>query len=301
MNLKLVMLNEHDDSPRDVKVVTAFKPIYFNPTTRENRPVIDNFVIEGRDWKARLTFGYAPQSDSEYEELGLSPVPAYHPYNVSLAKQGLDILIYDRVIQFHKLHELGIVPSQHNRFNGVRGELNMEYGFSTAITKNSFIADENFIEMIDKVKDILVGNKPGPRNRKNDYLNFRSSPDQLPENLLRDRLATWFRTSIIAKRETVDTEYVIEGIEGYIDVLADNEAWELKLEQAKALDVYQLFMYMDVGEIDRGNLVAKGFSTGAQVAVRRIEEKHGKKINLITYDELPITAPPSQQELASYF
>ena len=177
----------------------------------------------------------------------------------------------------------------------------MEYGFSTAITKNSFIADENFIEMIDKVKDILVGNKPGPRNRKNDYLNFRSSPDQLPENLLRDRLATWFRTSIIAKRETVDTEYVIEGIEGYIDVLADNEAWELKLEQAKALDVYQLFMYMDVGEIDRGNLVAKGFSTGAQVAVRRIEEKHGKKINLITYDELPITDPPSQQELASYF
>jgi len=301
MNLKIFMFDEGHDEPRDVKTITAYSPIYFHPATRDNRPVIDNFVLEGRDWRARLTFGYAPQSDSDYEALGLESVPAYHPYNVSLAKQGLDVLIHDRVIQFHKLHELGIVPSQHNRFNGVRGELNLEYGFATAITKNSFIADENFVEMIDRVKDVLNGNALGPGRRRKDYLGFRSTPDQLPESLLRDRLAHWFRTSTVAHKETVDTEYVVEGIEGYVDVLADNEAWELKLEQAKALDVYQLFMYMDVGELNRGHLVASGFSTGAQVAARRIAEKHNKEIRLVGYEELPITGPPTGDELAAYF
>jgi hypothetical protein len=103
------------------------------------------------------------------------------------------------------------------------------------------------------------------------------------------------------QRTDVKTEFVIQGIEGYIDILADAEAWELKTDQADARDVYQLFMYMDVGNFEKGFLVAKGFTTGAQTAADHVLSKHGKTIRLSKVDQFPIGHQPTDTEREEYY
>ncbi len=50
--------------------VVEVKPIYFHPSTRNNKPVLENKKISGTGWRAELTFGYAP-TDNELKELGI--------------------------------------------------------------------------------------------------------------------------------------------------------------------------------------------------------------------------------------
>jgi hypothetical protein len=280
--------------------VEEIKPIYFHPSTRTNRPVVTKYLLTGNGWKAELTFGYAPE-DEEYTELGITPLSKFQPYHISLNKQGLDVIRYDRVILFHQLSEIGIISARHPDFNNIRGEIDLLEGFSTAITKNSIIEDEHLRECIEEVKNILTGKKPGPGDKTKNYLRAKTYPEQIPEDLLRDRLATWLSNNPLNKKSNVKTEYVVEGIEGYIDIFADNEAWELKPDQASASDVYQLFMYMDVGEIDKGFLVAKAFTTGAKVAAEHITEKHKNVVILTTLDQFPINHPPSESEREEYY
>ena len=281
--------------------VEEVKPMYFHPSTRTNKPVIGGYMISDEGWKAKVTFGYAPQEKQEYEDLGIDPPPRHHPYNVSLGKQGLDIIRHGRVILFHQLHEIGIISARHPDFNTIRGEIDLLEGFSTAITKNSIIADEHFRQCIDEVRKILTGEKPIRAGKKQNYLRGKKYPEQIPEKLLRDRLAAWLRANPVQKRDDVKTEYGVEGIEGNIDILADNEAWEIKQDQARALDVYQLFMYMDIDDIDKGFLVAKDFTTGAQVAVEHIAKAHKKEITLAALDKFAITQPASTKEREDYY
>jgi hypothetical protein len=280
--------------------VSANKPVYFHPNTRVNSPVIHNHRLRGSGWEALLTFGYAPR-EAEYEELELESPSKFDPYNVSLNKQGLDVILHDRVILFHQLSELGVVNQRHPDFNHIRGEIDLIRGFHTAITKNAIIEDRNFRECVEQVRLVLQGEKPGPSGNPKTYLRIKTYPDQIPEPLLRDRLATWLQNNPLSRRDTVETEYVVEGVEGYIDILADGEAWELKTNQARALDVYQLFMYMDIGDIDIGYLVAPSFTTGAAVAARRIQTKHDKKIGLVTLDKFPINQSPDAIEREEYY
>ena len=232
--------------------IAEIKPIYFHPSTRKNKPVLENKKISGSGWKAELTFGYAP-TDNELKELGIAQLPHYHPYHVSLSRQGLDIILYDRVVLFHQLSELEIINIRHNDYNLVRGEINLLEGFTTAITKNSIIMDEHFIDCISKVKEILVG-KDGDQEKG--YLRLKRYPAEIPERLLRDRLTLWLQNNPLNKKKDVKTEYTIEGLAGCIDVLADGEAWEIKRDQADGMDIYQLFAYMDMGNIDKGYLLA---------------------------------------------
>ncbi len=281
--------------------VEEVKPIYFHPSTRSNRPVIFKHPLQGEGWRAELTFGYAPQSDAEYEELGVASPSKFHPYYVSFSKQGLDIIRHDRVILFTQLSEVGIIDSRHPDYNNIRGEIDLLEGFATAITKNSIIEDDHFNKCIEKVRKILRGEEPGPRGETKNYLKSKTYPEELPEDLLRDRLATWLQNNPLNKKAAVDTEFVVQGIEGYIDILADSEAWEIKTIQANAADVYQLFMYMDVGNIEKGYLIAKDFTTGARVAIRHISEKHKKEIVLATLDQFPINQTPSEEERSDYY
>jgi hypothetical protein len=280
--------------------VKEAKPYYFHPYTRTNKPVILKHPLSGDGWKAELTFGYAPQ-ESEYAEMGIDPPTKFDPYYVSLNRQGLDVILHNRVILFHQLNELGFVPIRHSDYNSVRGEIDLIEGFSTAITKNSIIYDNNFRDCIDEIASILKGEKAGPDGQKKNYLLLKTYPDQIPEKLLRDRLAAWLQSNPLNQRSDVKTEFVVQGIEGYIDILADGEAWELKTDQANALDVYQLFMYMDVGKFDKGYLVAKGFTTGAETAADYINEKHGKVIKLSKIDQFPIGHQPSGTEREEYY
>lgn len=280
--------------------IKEVKPYYFHPYTRTNRPVILKHPISGNGWKAELTFGYAPQ-ESEYMEMGVEAPNKFDPYHVSLSRQGLDIMLHDRVILFHQLSELGFVPIRHSDYNSVRGEIDLIEGFSTAITKNSMIYDNNFRDCIDEIASILKGDKAGPDGQKKNYLSLKTYPDQIPEKLLRDRLAAWLESNPLNQRTDVKTEYAIQGIEGFIDILADDEAWELKTDQADARDVYQLFMYMDVGEFIKGFLVAKSFTTGAKVAADHVKSKHGKEITLTTIEKFPIGHQPSTAEREEYY
>lgn len=299
LNLELVNIDNGETIYRwDVKEV---KPIYFHPGTRENRPVIHRFPLEGHGWKAELTFGYAPSEQAEYEEMGVDVPNKFHPYRVSIATQGLDVILHDRVIRFHQLSELGIVNQRHNDYNLIRGEIVLFHGFHTAITKNSMIESEEFRMCIAHIREILHGERPGPAGRQENYLQRKSYPDEIPEALLRDRLIEWLKNNPLQPRSEVQPEYVIEGIEGFIDILADGEAWELKRDQASAYDVYQLFMYMDIAGINKGFLLAKSFSPGAQVAAKFIRENHKKTLSLTTLDQFPICQHPNAQEREDYY
>jgi hypothetical protein len=282
----------------DVKEV---KPVYFHPNTRENRPVILKFNLQGSGWKAELTFGYAPKEHSEYDELGLDIPNKFHPYRVSITTQGIDIILHDRVILFHQLSELGIVNQRHADYNLVRGELSLISGFATAITKNAVIHDEHFRECVTIVREVLSGEKPGPAGRRDNYLQHKTYPDEIPEALLRDRLIEWLTNNPMQQKVHVAKEYVVEGVEGFIDILADNEAYELKRDQANALDVYQLFMYMDIGDFEKGYLIAKAFAPGAKIAADTIKVKHNKSIVLAERSKFPINHQPTTQEREDYY
>jgi len=203
------------------------KPVYFHPNTRQNKPVVEKKHFKGNGWKADLTFGYAP-TDKEYVELGLEKPTKFEPYHVSFKNQGLDIILHDRVIDFHMLSEIGLIQARHPDFNPIRGEIDLKSGFSTAITKNAIIHDEHFKECLDQIREFLDGNG---------YLKRKTYPGDLPENLLRDRLAEWLKTNKLSPRRDVKTEFAVQGLGGSIDILADREAWEIKKDEADGLDV----------------------------------------------------------------
>lgn len=301
LSLRIQIISSENNSILYNKDVIEVKPHYFHPGTRENRPVINTFPLEGNGWKAELTFGYAPKDAAEYEELGLETPNKFHPYRASIATQGLDIILHDRVILFHQLSELQIINQRHSDYNSVRGEIVLMTGFTTAITKNSIMHDANFNALICRIKEILHGDQPGPQGKKTNYLQHKSYPDEIPEVLLRDRLIDWLKTNPMSPKQTVSKEYSLEGIEGFVDIVADNEAWELKKDQANALDVYQLFMYLDIGRLQKGFLLAKSFSPGAKVAAEAIKQNHGRDIQLVERSQFPINQPPTTHERENYY
>jgi len=266
------------------------KPIYFHPNTRTNAPVVDHIVFQDAGWEAELVFGYTPEGH-EWSELGFSEPNKFHPYAVSLSRQGLDVLLNDRVILFHQLAELGFVGTRHNNYNNIRGEIILKKGFTTAITKNSIIATGHWRQCLKDIGEYLNEKK---------LIKSKTYPDALPEAALRDRLANWLRTNDLARRQDVKKEYAIEGLGGKIDVLADGEAWELKREDAYGLDVYQLFGYMDMGDIKKGYLLAKSFRDSAVAAKDHINSKHEVEIVLTPLEHYPINQPLSESEISQY-
>lgn len=291
MKLIIEIKNIDNDSIENKWEIKEVNPVYFHSNYRRNEPMINKKELRGRNWKAKITFGYAP-NEKQYDELAIEAPKNYMPYKVSINKQGLDIINNDRVIKFHQLSEIGLVSTRHNKFNYVRGEIDLINGFTTAITKNNVIIDNNFNELIEKIKELL--NSKG-------YLEKKNYPDEIPESLLRDRLKNFFQNSKMFKKNNVQTEYPIEGLGGFIDILADGEPWELKINEADGLDVYQLFAYMDMGNFEKGYLVAKSFRTGAESAATFINKNHNKVIELIQRDEFPINNPPTEEELQKYY
>ena len=302
MELVIRIFNTDTNSIQNEWYVTEEKPIYFSPSTRRNEPVFSNFELKGASWKARLTFGYAPSSDDDYQELGIEKPTKFTPYHVSIKNQGFDVIFHDRVILFHQLSELGIIEARHNHFNLIRGEIELISGFQTAITKNLMIHDEAFADLISQVRKILNGEQPGPNKQTKDYLKRISHTDEIPERLLRDRLADWLKTNpAIGPKKEVTIEYSVDGIEGFIDILADGEAWELKTGSISALEVYQLFMYMDVKGINKGYIVGKEITSGGNVAIEYIAKNHNKTICFSKITAYPIYQAPSRNEIDEYY
>ena len=270
--------------------VKEVKPIYFHPNTRSNAPVVDHQTFKGAGWEASLVFGYSPEA-YEWDELGLQQPTRFEPYAVTLSRQGLDIILNDRVIIFHQLPELGLVGTRHNNYNNIRGEIVLKAGFTTAITKNSIIATEHWTQCLSEIKEFLD---------EKGYIKSKTYPNALPEAALRDRLANWLKTNDLARRTDVKKEYPVEGLGGKIDVLADGEAWEIKRDDAYGLDVYQLFAYLDMTDFKKGYLLAKGFRDSAYAARDHINSKHDVDIVLTELEGYPINHPLTEREIAEY-
>lgn len=296
MTITIKMVDIDNKKTTLLPEVEEIRPVYFHPRSRTNQPtIIRKKFSSNSKWLATLTMGYAP-SDYEYDELGLEKPKQYEPYHVSLTNQGIDIIRNDRVILFHQLSQIGLVPARHNRFNYIRGELDLERGFTTAITKNFIVQDENYQELLEKIRE-------DPDVKK--MLQGKTFPEELPEKVLRDRLANHLKGRAIDPKKDVSTEYAIQGLGGFIDVMADGEPYEVKATQADGLDVYQLFAYMDMGErpelpMKVGYLLAPSFTTGSTQAANFIEKKHGKRIVLAPLEDFPINQPMSEEEIKKY-
>ena len=271
-------------------IVKEVKPTYFHPNTRRNAPVVDHHTFKGAGWEADLVFGYSPEA-YEWDELGLQQPTKFEPYAVTLSRQGLDIILNDRVIMFHQLPEIGLVGTRHNNYNNIRGEILLKSGFTTAITKNSIIATEHWTQCLSEIKEFF---------EEKGYIRSKTYPDALPEAALRDRLANWLKTNDLARRTDVKKEYPVEGLGGKIDVLADGEAWEIKRDDAYGLDVYQLFAYLDMTDFKEGYLLAKGFKESAYAARDHINNNHEVKIVLTNLEGYPINHPLTEKEIATY-
>ena len=197
------------DIDDDGKLINSFpveevKPIYFHPNSRTNSPVVDHHTFKEAGWEAELTFGYSPEAQ-EWGEIGLDQPSEFHPYAVTLSRQGLDVLLNDRVIMFHQLPEIGIVGVRHNNYNTIRGEINLISGFTTAITKNAIIHSEHWDQCMSQIKEYLD---------TRGLVRSKSYPDALPESALRDRLVNWLKTNELAPRAVVHPEYPVEGLGG---------------------------------------------------------------------------------------
>jgi len=288
ISFKWVNLDQIESNSFQVKPI---KPIYFHPYRRENRPVVFRKEFVGNDWVAKLTFGYAPESEEEYKELGFLAPKNYEPYYVAMKNQGLDILKNRRIVQFHQLADIRLVNTTHPNWNRIRGEIELIDGFSTAITKNKIVEDSNFIQLMAEIKAFL--------DVKN-LIKRKTYPEEIPEAALRDRLKKHLEESEFHKYKQVTKEYSVQGLNGFIDLFAEGDAWEIKVGQASGLDVYQLFAYMDMGKLTKGFLVADSFASGAEVATKFINKNHKKEIKLIKREQFPINQPLSDEETKKY-
>ena len=294
ITIQMLDIDDFDADGKEAQIhewkVREVKPVYFHPNTRRNAPVVDHQSFKGPGWEAALVFGYSPEG-YEWNDLGLEQPTKFDPYAVTLSRQGLDIILNDRVIMFHQLPELGLVGTRHNNYNNIRGEVVLKSGFTTAITKNSIIATDHWTQCLGEIKAFLD---------EKGYIKSKTYPDALPEAALRDRLANWFKTSDVVRRTDVKKEYSVEGLGGKIDVLADGEAWEIKRDEAYGLDVYQLFAYLDMTDFKKGFLLAKGFKDSAYAARDHINSKHDVEIVLTMLEECPINHPLTEKEIAEY-
>lgn len=272
--------------------IKPIKPVYLHPNTAANEPVLENILLKDQGWEAKLTFGYAPKEE-QYSSMGLDKPKNYNPYYVSLSKQGLDIIKEDRVIKFHQLSEISLVNQQHNKYNYIRGEIDLIKGFSTSIQKNEIVPDSNYLNLLFRIREILS-------DGEKKYLDRKTFPGELPEKLLRDRLVKHFKERRIQPKKDVYPEFSVQGLGGYIDVYADGEVYELKTQDATALDAYQLFAYMDMGNVDNGFLLAPDKKPGCQPAIDHINKSHNKNITFVPLDEFPITHSPTEEEIEKY-
>ncbi len=293
--LQLTIEVKNLDRPGTNKIwpIRPFKPVYFHPITKQYGPVIYKHPFNGRRWKAELTFGYAPANPSEYKELDLQPPKQYEPYRASLSKQGFDILRNDRVISFHQLSEIGLTASRQSRYNLINGEIDLLKGFTTTLSKNDIVRDFNFMELITQLKGFIQEKK----------LFDKKTCHDLPKSLLIDRLVQHLKTRNRRPIKDIRSPCPVNSL-GDLDILADGEAWQIKTQLAGALQVYELFAFMDMGAIEKGWLVAPDFESNANEAVQFIKSHHQKDIHLLKLvkkSKLPISQAPSLEEFKKHF
>ncbi len=281
----------HGDSGNDKTWnVNAISPVYFNAQKRCNEPLIYKKELKGRSgWRALLTFGYAP-TPQQYLDMEMQPPKNYEPYHVTKNNQGLDILSHERVILFHQLYDLGIVSSHSDKYNRIRGEIELIYGFTSTITKNDFIRDENFRDLCNRIKAEL---------EKKHYLDIITARTELPVTLLAHRLAAHFKAQKTYKSTRANIACPTGGT---VDLLTNGEAiWKIVPSSATASDIYLLLGQLDALDISHGIILAKAFDEKATSVASFVATRYEKNIELLLLADYPINEAPSDYEFQRFF
>ncbi len=293
LQLAIEIKNLDDPEKNRIWQIRSLEPVYFHPITNQREPVIYKHQFNGSRWKAELTFGYSPANPSEYEKLGIEQPKQYEPYRATLSKQGFDLLKNDRVISFHQLSEIGLTASRQSKYNPIKGEIDLLKGFTTTLSKNDIVRDFNFMELISRLKGFIHEKK----------LFDKKTCHDLPKSLLIDRLVQYLKTRNRSPIKDIKSPYSVKNL-GDLDILADGEAWQIKTQLASALQVYELFAFMDMGAIKKGYLVAPDFESNANQTVQFIKHQHQKDIQLLKLvkrSKLPISQTPSPEEFKKHF
>jgi hypothetical protein len=284
--------------------VSVVSPFYYR--AGNDAPFLDRCKVKADDgsWEIELTLGLAP-TEEQHDKLGTPPdarPKKGHPYYVGLDKQGLDLMIKGRVLKFHQLSEIGLVPARHNSFNHVRGEINLLSGFKTQRTKNGLLTDsKNWPDMIARVKRIMENEDPKVKIGRN--LLARIDDDDLSdvdEAIYQWRIAKMLKKveNWNPKKEPVNAEVQLgQGIDVRSDIVVGETIWEIKKGESTPHDLMQLVMYLTITGYKTGYLVAQSFKASTPALNEVIKSKLGLNIRLHTHADLNIGSHVTTEEL----
>lgn len=132
--------------------------------------------------------------------------------------------------------------------------------------------------------DSEFGRQIGGDYIENRYI--RTPGVAMKEKAIEDKMMETFKRE--AKRRKYDppqSQYVIDGTDLQIDILYEEEPYELKAEKAVGQDVAQLLLYMILRKRKHGYLVANEWVPTLETVVKMIEENIGYKIDLMRPNE----------------
>jgi len=294
---------ETDFTPAKSERVTAISPFYYKAGS--DSPFLNATKVKAEDgsWEIELTLGLAPTED-QHDKLGTPPnsrPKKGHPYYVGLDKQGLDLMIKGRVLKFHQLSEIGLVPARHNSFNHVRGEINLISGFKTQRTKNGLLTDsKNWPDMIARVKCIMENNDAKIKINRNLLVRFDDDIPDVDEAIYQWRIAKMLKTVVVfnPKKDPVRVEQQLgQGIDVRADIIVGQTIWEIKKGESTPHDLMQLVMYLTITGDKTGYLVAQSFKASTAKLNELIKVKLNLDIILHTHSDLNIGNDVTTTEL----
>ena len=284
------------------KYVEKISPLYYyDPMRMDDRSAIIRAEgIHGDGWSATLTLGLAPKSDEDWARLG----PAYNdpqhprrrendPYNVEVDKRGLDIVYGGLVIEPYwfgdKKGDLQVTSDNVN--TRIRGEIILGQGFESETVKTRVQRNANWESMVEQVNLKLTAYEyEGEEiNLYQEYLKWKSPNRGIPEKKIENALMDRFHQDMNQpQKKRVYTGFpVVKDVlrqartsYGDVDILINpgyrfaQVCVEVKAEEVRALDVYQLKMYMDATGARYGIIASpKELSTGAKQAIKNLGKK----------------------------
>ena len=263
------------------------------------------FKDKDLDTEAFLELGIAAR-DAEYLEKGIPERTKLHPHHPWSKK--IEIVMNDRVITRVSAEDLiNEYCNEEDKLTGnsmvaYQGRLYLGKGFKTNLFKENVLNDENYVSLIKKIAPIISGFIENEAHKSNVI-------NQTERDYTKQVAKCWKSAGIHC-----ETFRKVEGINGEIDILKYNkpkedldekdtgEVTDLKIEEARALDAYQVFMYTNhcsLASKKKAMLIAPSFSEGCINAASYIKKKYGLLIELKTLDSVGVLFKKKQKKTRS--
>lgn len=258
-----IIMHDIDKDKTHTEIVEPLWPAYAHPETKENKPWVEKKIFEGKSWKACLVIGYAPfKTDIDKQGKRLE---YKHPTGL---RAGLDVIIHKKILMSKVTKEIGIdLQKEGNSWMKPIGELHLLEGFKTTSVKNCVQKDENFHELVECLGKYL---------KETEF--FKLAPKSRNEEEVCDKLIRVIKQCYDDSLKNIEKGYK-PGDVGFPRDLTlfyedgKKEIWEVKTEEASAIDVLQPFGYMLSNE-EYGKsavLVAKKFQQSAYLIQEKLK------------------------------